>query len=423
MGGVDPYTGNWYGGSAGHANVLLGNGDGTFVLRDIYSLDYPTSGSSSALGDFNGDGTLDLAADGSVFLGNGDGTLRARQSGPMWAVAAAADLNADGSSTSWATASPWATATARSSPPAATRPPAPPSRVADFDGDGRPDLAATPGGNVLVVQLGNGDGTFRHAYHFAAGSGPSLTAGDFNGDRRPDVVTGGESAGTVTVLLNDGNWAAPPAPTLSIGDVTVAEGNTGTTAATFTLTLSAASARDVTVRYATADGYSWSPATAGSDYAAGSGQVTIPAGQTAATIVVPVSGDRVVESRTTDAVLLRQPERPGQRVRHPRAGRGHHRGRRAVHQHRALRERGGGERGDDALHLHRDALGRLRRAGDRRVRHRGPRLVRGATAGVDYTAAAGTLTFAAGETTKTITVLVNGDRLGEYSETVPRQSE
>ena len=42
-------------------------------------------------------------------------------------------------------------------------------------------------------------------------------------------------------------------PALSIGDVTVTEGNSGTTTATFTVTLSAASASTVTVDYATAE--------------------------------------------------------------------------------------------------------------------------------------------------------------------------
>src|SRR5204863_3823937 len=40
-----------------------------------------------------------------------------------------------------------------------------------------------------------------------------------------------------------------------------------------------------------------------------------------------------------------------------------------------------------------------------------------ATAGSDYQAASGTLTFAPGETSKTITILVNGDRLPEPNET------
>ena len=412
-GSVDPYSGNWYGGSAGHANVLLGNGDGTFVLRDIYSLDYPTSGSSSALGDFNGDGTLDLAADGSVFLGNSDGTLRARQSGPMWAVAAAADLNADGRLDLLGDGVALGNGDGTFQPARLYEAAGPSTRVADFDGDGRPDLAATPGGNFLVVQLGNGDGTFRDAYHFAAGSGPSLTAGDFNGDRRPDVVTGGESAGTVTVLLNDGNWAAPPDPTLSINNVTVTEGNTGSTAATFTLTLSAASARDVTVRYATADGYSWSPAAAGSDYAAGSGQVTIPAGQTTATIVVPVLGDRVAKDTEYFILTLSDPVN-------------------------AFITRGQGVGtvvdGEPSISIEPYVSGMEGNTGTTpftftvtlSAAYDAPVTVGyattdldwsdGATAGVDYTAAAGTLTFAAGQTTNTITVLVKGDRLGEYSE-------
>ena len=63
---------------------------------------------------------------------------------------------------------------------------------------------------------------------------------------------------------------------MGIGDVTVTEGNTGTRAATFTVTLSAASGQPVTVAYATANG----TATAGSDYQAASGTLTIPAGQT-----------------------------------------------------------------------------------------------------------------------------------------------
>src|SRR5256885_12852996 len=45
-----------------------------------------------------------------------------------------------------------------------------------------------------------------------------------------------------------------PTPSLSINNVTVTEGNSGTTNANFTVTLSAASSKTVTVNYATADG-------------------------------------------------------------------------------------------------------------------------------------------------------------------------
>src|SRR5207244_4338812 len=104
---------------------------------------------------------------------------------------------------------------------------------------------------------------------------------------------------------NDGNWAPPPPPPLpsiTIGDVAVAEGNTGTRAA-FTVTLSAASSQPVTVVYATADG----TATAGGDYQAASGTLTIPAGQTSGTISVPVIGDRLAEPNETFVVSLSSP--------------------------------------------------------------------------------------------------------------------
>src|SRR5205085_350627 len=83
----------------------------------------------------------------------------------------------------------------------------------------------------------------------------------------------------------------------------ITEGNTGTKAATFTVTLSAASSQSVTVAYTTADG----SATAGSDYLAASGTLTIPAGQTSGTITVLVNGDRLAEPTETFVVNLSAP--------------------------------------------------------------------------------------------------------------------
>src|SRR5207244_3393558 len=107
------------------------------------------------------------------------------------------------------------------------------------------------------------------------------------------------------VARNDGIWTVPPPPppSMTIGDVTVTEGNTGTRAASFTVTLSAAYGQPVTVAYTTSNG----TATAGSDYQASSGILTIPAGQTTGTITVLVNGDRLAEPNETFVVNLSSP--------------------------------------------------------------------------------------------------------------------
>jgi hypothetical protein len=97
--------------------------------------------------------------------------------------------------------------------------------------------------------------------------------------------------------------AACPAPTLSVDDATVAEGNAGTTMATFTVTLSRASSQAVTVSYSTADG----TATAGSDYITTFGPLTIPAGSLSGTVSITVNGDRDYEPQETFSLDLSNP--------------------------------------------------------------------------------------------------------------------
>lgn len=89
-------------------------------------------------------------------------------------------------------------------------------------------------------------------------------------------------------------------PTISINDVTATEGNAGTKNFTFTVSLSNSSTLNVTVDFATANG----TATAGSDYVANSGTVTISAGSTSATITVVVNGDTNVEGDETFFINL-----------------------------------------------------------------------------------------------------------------------
>lgn len=93
-------------------------------------------------------------------------------------------------------------------------------------------------------------------------------------------------------------------PTLSIDDVTVTEGDAGSQAATFTVTLSAPSSQVVTVTAATAD----TTATSGADYTVtGPGTLTFNPGVTTQVVTVPVLGDLLDEPDETYVVNLSSP--------------------------------------------------------------------------------------------------------------------
>ena len=94
-----------------------------------------------------------------------------------------------------------------------------------------------------------------------------------------------------------------PLPSLSVSDVSVAEGDAGTTNASFQVTLSSPSGSPVSVSYATADG----SATAGSDYSASSGSLSLAPGATSAAILVPVLGDTLPEGLETFDLALSAP--------------------------------------------------------------------------------------------------------------------
>ena len=95
----------------------------------------------------------------------------------------------------------------------------------------------------------------------------------------------------------------PALPSISVADATVTEGNAGTVAAAFTVTLSAPSTQPVTVDFATADG----SATAGSDYVAASGTLTFPPGSVSQVLTITVNGDTVPEPDETFVVNLSNP--------------------------------------------------------------------------------------------------------------------
>jgi hypothetical protein len=184
------------------------------------------------------------------------------------------------------------------------------------------------------------------------------------------------------------------------------EGNTGTALAVFTVTLSAPSAQPVTVQYATANG----TATAGSDYQAGSGTLTIRAGQTTGTITVPVNGDRLGEPDETFFVNLSGATNAtiadGQGV-----------GTIADDEPRISISdftKAEGKKGQTTQFTF---TVKFSAAYDQPVTM-SFRTVDGTatTSDNDYVAQTGTLTFAPGETTKTITIEVKGDSKREANE-------
>lgn len=94
------------------------------------------------------------------------------------------------------------------------------------------------------------------------------------------------------------------APTLSVNDPSVLEGQSGTRNLTFTITLSATSAQAVTVAYATANG---TATTANGDYVATSSTANIPIGQLTATVNVTINGDTTGEPDETVLLNLSSP--------------------------------------------------------------------------------------------------------------------
>jgi hypothetical protein len=77
----------------------------------------------------------------------------------------------------------------------------------DFSGDGKLDLAVRNNiDNTVSILLGNGDGTFQQHVDFPTGLGPQrLSAGDFNVDGKLDLVVSNGDANTVSVLLGNGD--------------------------------------------------------------------------------------------------------------------------------------------------------------------------------------------------------------------------
>lgn len=113
----------------------------------------------------------------------------------------------------------------------------------------------------------------------------------------PLFATLADGQGQGTIANDD------PEPTLSVGDVSVTEGDLGGVPAVFAVSLSAPSGLAARVHFATADG----TAAAGSDYAATSGILAFPPGTTTRTVRVLVRGDFAAEADETFTLNLSNP--------------------------------------------------------------------------------------------------------------------
>src|SRR5713226_3490771 len=160
-------------------SILLGTGGGVFGAATNFAVG--TGPQYAATADFNGDGKLDLVTANwtsnniSVLLGNGDGTFQT-------AVNYAAGTNPRD------------------------------VVVADVNVDGKLDLIVTnngaPGGapGGVSVFLGNGDGTFQNQVTYTVGNSPrAVVVADFNKDGKLDLAVTNTNDNTVSILLGNGN--------------------------------------------------------------------------------------------------------------------------------------------------------------------------------------------------------------------------
>jgi hypothetical protein len=210
-----------------------------------------------AVADFDGDGKVDLAvaaADDNavaILMGNGNGTFTANANSPVAvdlrpSAVAIADFNGDGKPDLAVANLLGSTVSVSLGDGTGTFPTVTnyavgryPTSVAveDFNNDGKLDLAVSDSLTDMVSVLpGNGDGTFAAARGFPLGGNPqSVAAGDLDGNGEPDVVAANLHGNTASVLLNTTD-IVPPTTTATLSPAANAAGWNKTSV---TVTLSA----------------------------------------------------------------------------------------------------------------------------------------------------------------------------------------
>ncbi len=210
----------YYEGRPAEFQTFLGNGNGTFTAGMTGAFN-GYEGPAIEKGDINGDGKIDLILGATGFqptirLGNGDGTFQAsilvnqlQQSGSL----KTGDF--DGNGTMDLATADYNGITVTSGNGNGTFGPARSySNVihkhlatADFDGDGTLDLAAIKGSSSIEVFLGKGDGTFQAPRSYGTGALLAATlAVDIDADGLPEMIAADSVMGGVRIFENTGDW-------------------------------------------------------------------------------------------------------------------------------------------------------------------------------------------------------------------------
>jgi Calx-beta domain/FG-GAP-like repeat len=303
--------------------ILLNDGNGGFTLLNPVLLNTQYEYETVAVGDFDADGKRDLAISrGSLSLltlrGNGDGTFTNNDSYPMPAYISM-------------------------------------MRSGDLNGDNRDDLIGitegylVPGTRNLVTLISNSNGGFTQTNHLLPGRPTDVAIGDFNGDSIKDYLVTNSPVNAVTLFAGNGNGSftaqnpifatahpaygavaaadfnrdqkldlvlvsrfapaavfynnMPKSPCLSVNDVQITEGNSGTTNAQFAVSLSEAATQTVAIDYRVVG----RSAGENSDYNGVTGRLEFPPGTRTQTISIPVRGDAVDEIDETFQLVLSNP--------------------------------------------------------------------------------------------------------------------
>jgi chitinase len=217
------------------------------------------------------------------------------------------------------------------------------------------------------------------------------------------------AARTSTVTITNDDIAVPVASISPVSTVIV-EGNSGSKTVTFTVSLSQASRSTVTVRYATANG----SATARQDYTAASGTLTFTAGQTSKQVSVTVAGDATAEADETFTLTLSAPSGATLGAAKTSTVTISNDDGPVVSISPVSTAVAEGNSGSKAVAF----TVSLSQAAVGTVTVRYATANGSATAGQDYTAASGTVTFTAGQTSKQVSVTILGDRTVEANETL-----